>query len=86
MHSRPKHGTSNPNQGLIMKTLFVGIFSSLSLLLGSGCSNTPTPYQDGGVAPAAGLPGEAIDPAFASTEFPYDGDQDPGPGTPNALD
>ena len=69
-----------------MKTLFIGIFSSLSLLLGSGCSNTPTPYQDGGVAPAAGLPGEAIDPAFASTEFPYDGDQDPGPGTPNALD
>ena len=51
-------------------------------ILCAGCSNTPTPYQGGGVAPAAGLPGEAIDPQFAGSEFPSDGDQDPGSGDP----
>ena len=69
-----------------MKPTLICILSTLAPLLGSGCSNTPTPYQGGGVAPAAGLPGEAIDPAFAGSEFPYDGDQDPGPGTPNDLE
>ena len=59
---------------------------SLSLICVAGCSNTPTPYQGGGIAPAAGLPGEAIDPSFAGAEQPYDGDQDPGPGTPNSLE
>ena len=67
-----------------MNTSSAWILTSLIALCSAGCSNTPTPYQDGGVAPAAGLPGEAIDPAFAGAEFPYDGDQDPGPGTPNA--
>ena len=69
-----------------MKTTLACILTSLPLICLAGCSNTPTPYQGGGIAPAAGLPGEAIDPEFAGAEQPYDGDQDPGPGTPNSLE
>ena len=65
-----------------MRILPPAVVTGLVMLCCSGCSNTPTPYQGGGLAPAAGLPGEPIDPQFAGSEFPYDGDQDPGSGNP----
>jgi hypothetical protein len=48
----------------------------------TGCGGTPTPAFDG-EEPAAGLPGEPIDPEFEGSIFPDDGNQDPGSGIPN---
>lgn len=61
----------------------------LCLLIG-GCAQGPSPMAGEeppapeleGDPPAAGLPGEAIDPEFEGLNIQYDGDEDPGADFP----
>jgi hypothetical protein len=62
---------------------FTTITPLLFALALMGCGGTPTPAFDG-EPPAAGLPGEPIDPEFEGSVFPDDGNQDPGSGIPGS--
>jgi hypothetical protein len=62
------------------------ILAAALLVTGLCACCTPGPmtadFQPEGEAAPAGLPGEAIDPAFEHLEMPDDGNQDPGAGIP----
>jgi hypothetical protein len=62
------------------------ILAAALLVTGLGACCTEQPMEPGiqpeGEAAPAGLPGEAIDPAFEHLEMPDDGNQDPGAGIP----
>jgi len=67
-----------PMNSTLLKTVLIAL-----PFLACSCQSDQGPAQPlEGEPAAAGLPGEGIDPAFEGTEFPYDGNEDPGAGFP----